>query len=154
MIVEQQTSVKNVVALANKKSTASCNGEYKFAGMRNERPCFQRVDGSAGALFFDGAYWKLSNEGAGSTETQWIYSQMENPSSSMPPLGHWKAEAALGGPTESSYGSLRIKMSAGAGALWPPMADDSASVPPERTPCRPQSSRVTTVLQTRRAGSR
>ncbi len=118
-VIEQPTSLKGVQVLANKEATTTCCGEYKFAGMRNGRPCFNRVDAKPGALYFDGSYWKLTNEGAARTEIQWNYSQMQNPTSPVPPLGSWSAQAAKGGSTEADYGKLRLKVVAGQEVLRP-----------------------------------
>eukprot|EP01043_Picozoa_sp_COSAG02_P021386 COSAG02_NODE_1085_length_14692_cov_4.244775_2_plen_3063_part_00 len=118
-VVEQPTKLKGVQVLSNKKATTTCCGEYKFAGMRNGRPCFNRVDAKAGALYFDGSYWKLTNEGAARTEIQWNYSQMQNPTSPVPPLGSWSAQSAKGGLTEVDYGKLRLKLTAGQEVLRP-----------------------------------
>ena len=118
-VLEQPTSLKGVAVLSNKEATTTCSGEYQFGGMRNGRPCFNRSDGKAGALYFDGSYWKLTNEGAARTEIQWNYSQMQNPSSPVPPLGRWSAQSAKGGLTEVDYGKLRLKVVAGQEVLRP-----------------------------------
>ena len=117
--IEHPTSIKGVQKLMNKQATSTCSGEYKYAGMRNGRPCFNRANGKPGALYFDGSYWKLTNEGAARTEVQWNYSQMQNPVSPVPPMGHWRADAAKGGSTEPDYGGLRLKVSAGKQVLGP-----------------------------------
>ena len=44
-----------------------CNGDFYYSGERNERPCFTKSSG-AGALYFDGTYWKICQIGEGPTE--------------------------------------------------------------------------------------
>ena len=52
----------------------NCEGLFKAAGERRGKLCFTHVGGT-GALYFDGAYWKLCRAGVGPSECGWNFSQ-------------------------------------------------------------------------------
>jgi hypothetical protein len=74
-----------------------CNGDYKRAGTRNGRACFDRSTKGSGALYFDGSHWKICQSGRGPDESGWNYSQLPLPESDnvqLPPLGSWASDRA------------------------------------------------------------
>ena len=45
-----------------------CNGDFFYAGERNDRPCYTNRRGT-GALYFDGTFWKICQIGEGPDES-------------------------------------------------------------------------------------
>ena len=106
-----------------------CNGDFYFAGERNDRPCFTNQRG-AGALYFDGTFWKICQIGEGPVESGWNYSQKpgDEPGAAarLPPLGAWTREHANQGEASVEYGAVLLEcLSAEEAAASP--APDGAS---------------------------
>ena len=93
------------------------DGVYVQSGRRNSRPCFDRLDGAAGALYWDGsAAWKLCQSGDGASCSGWNYSQRLDPSAAcdarLPPLGRWRCSLAVQ-ESHVEYRHLRLTLTGG-----------------------------------------
>jgi hypothetical protein len=66
--------------------SVACNGGYRYDGMRNGRPCYTHTSGD-GAIYYDGTYWKICQNGTGPRESGWNYSLRDD--SREVPLGSW-----------------------------------------------------------------
>eukprot|EP01043_Picozoa_sp_COSAG02_P060081 COSAG02_NODE_7777_length_2850_cov_2.821156_3_plen_480_part_01 len=89
---------------------SGCNGDFCYAGERNGRPCFTKQRG-AGALYFDGTFWKICESGAGPDEQKWHYSQKpaHDSGEGAPPLYSWNKEQACQEEPPVDYGAVRLE---------------------------------------------
>ena len=109
---------------------ADCNGTYKPIGNRNGRKCFSKVDGSRGAVYYDGSRWKVCQEGAGDTESGWNYSQTEGAETAgapagFPPLGSWQASRGVSSESPIDYSNVTLSVTEGTEADGDGSADGS-----------------------------
>ncbi len=111
---------------------AGCNGDFFFAGERNDHPCFTNRRG-AGALYFDGTFWKICQIGEGPDERGWNYSQKpsDEPGAAarLPPLGAWTREQANQGEAPVAYGAVRVECLSAEEAAARPVPDEEDSGP-------------------------
>ena len=102
-----------------------CNGDFFYAGERNDRPCFTNSRG-AGALYFDGAFWKICQTGDGPGESGWNFSQkpVDEPGAArLPPLGSWSHEQANPGEARVNYDPVRVECLSAEDAAASPAPD-------------------------------
>jgi hypothetical protein len=87
----------------------ACNGTYQAekGHLRNGRPCFSKKGG--GAIYFDGSYWKMCQDGCGRSESGWNFSQRPTDSKRLPPLGRWVPEARTS-EASRDYSQLEVKI--------------------------------------------
>jgi hypothetical protein len=87
-----------------------CSGVYKLCGkQRNGGPCYSR--GGGGAIYYDGAFWKICQSGEGSSEVGWNFSQKG--ASGQVPIGKWDQSLKMNGEYTIDYSTLSLAVSAG-----------------------------------------
>ena len=61
--------VVRISGCSTHRTLPNCDGDYACGGRRNGRPCFTRHSGAlpAGAVYFDGEYWKVCLVGDGAS---------------------------------------------------------------------------------------
>jgi len=111
---------------------AGCNGDFFYSGERNDRPCFTNARG-AGALYYDGTFWKVCQIGEGPSESGWNYSQnppADGPAARLPPIGSWTKEQANQGEAPVGYDSVRLECLSAEEAAASPAPDPEGGGPP------------------------
>ena len=73
-VMAAHASENPVIRVEGCDGVPACNGDFLYAGERNERPCFTHSRGS-GALYYDGTFWKLCQHGDGVGMSGWNFSQ-------------------------------------------------------------------------------
>jgi hypothetical protein len=94
------------VQLGNRE--VDCSGTYDLVlgHMRNGGACYTR-EGGAGAIYYDGTYWKISRAGTGATEMGGDFSQ--SGVCTAVPLGSWYASKRQMSEVARDYSSLSLE---------------------------------------------
>ena len=88
-----------------------CSGIFVLQSQRrNGAACYTRDTGS-GALYYDGSYWKLCQNGSGERESGWNFSQRGRPDEL--PLGAWERSLRQPGENERDYSKLTLESPSG-----------------------------------------
>jgi hypothetical protein len=87
---------------------ANCSGTYNLipGQLRNGGPCYTR-EGDTGAIYYDGAYWKICQAGTGPAENGWNFSQ--SGLCTAVPLGSWDASKRKISEVAREYSSLTLE---------------------------------------------
>ena len=86
--------------------SVKCSGIYLLeAQQRFGGPCYTRM-GRAGAIYYDGSYWKICQVGNGKTADGWNFSQRA-PADAVP-VGQWNRELRMTNEADRDYSTLTV----------------------------------------------
>ena len=102
-------------------SMTNIDGDYVIENeLRNRRFCFSKA-GGLGAIYFDGAFWKLCQGGQGRTESGWNFSQRSDQEEALlPPTGqNWVKTSCVQSEVARDYNGLLLELVGVPGGVSP-----------------------------------
>ena len=128
-----------VTGANSRNSSLRCDGDYQKCGTRNGRPCYNKSAAPAsgglfggaapvqrGCIYWDGSAWKICQDGDGTRESGWNFSQqVDTPT---PPTGAWSGSRAVS-ESPRCYDDLRVEEISNEVAPAPPTAAAAAAGP-------------------------
>ena len=128
-----------VTGANSRNSSLRCDGDYQKSGTRNGRPCYNKSAAPAsgglfggaapvqrGCIYWDGSAWKICQDGDGTRESGWNFSQrVDTPT---PPTGAWSGSRAVS-ESPRCYDDLRVEEISNEVAPAPPTAAAAAAGP-------------------------